>query len=637
MKRRDRYNARMMEEYDTTTTTSSTNIAATTADDNNATADETTSSSSDTTTTSSPYITLANLNQLLSTQNLILPSEAPLQQRLSVLVMQLMNQHIASDDAMLKARLEEVTKRYEKEYDALQQEMGKNVPLVDNGGGQCLAIPQAVELVGKALEEHYYDGTNLIDHASYENGGSVVYELTSASYVPPPRMDASVGIDGSSKRAMYEYQKQKMFDEQTESMYHHHQRTMMTNDDATNNSIMNQLSEVAENMNGWEWYTSFKFENLRQYLPDDWERLLDNLFDNRLDESSPSWSDYTPRGAMDVMIPDYVYHSLGISNDANFGKVFGRTASPEVAISTGYSKSGGGDGSSSGWTAKPLGQCYPLSMRQEDDPALSLLSRRTHMEGGMEVMDEDVGSSMLVGPKYTVRLPYPVYIDAVTLEHRSFPLSQGSLEGGTKGGESAPRWEEDGVEEEEEDDGCGVRGFDISKPIDLGSFEYQRITVTGREDDYGGGDDDGIEDSSPFSGRRRRSIQTFAVKGGKQKPSLLFGNDSPEEEGEDDASDATLCSADSESCGAPPTDKASLISEPEPEPDPLPVGQCAPPKDEDSAPSCGADASSSASSSESNSVRQVVEAVSLIVEENWGNSEFTCLYRVRVHGDAVSD
>ena len=49
------------------------------------------------------------------------------------------------------------------------------------------------------------------------------------------------------------------------------------------------------------------------------------------------------------------------------------------------------------------------------------------------------------------------------------------------------------VDEDEEDE-CGERGFDISRPIDLGSFEYQRITVTGREDDYGGSDNDGEEE-----------------------------------------------------------------------------------------------------------------------------------------------
>ncbi len=63
----------------------------------------------------------------------------------------------------------------------------------------------------------------------------------------------------------------------------------------------------------------------------------------------------------------------------------------------------------------------------------------------------------------------------------------------------------------------------------------------------------------------------------------------------------------------------------------IPAGSCAPPKEPDDVPSCGGDTSSS-----DQSERQVVSAVSFIVEENWGNHEYTCLYRVRVHGDPVS-
>jgi hypothetical protein len=35
--------------------------------------------------------------------------------------------------------------------------------------------------------------------------------------------------------------------------------------------------------------------------------------------------------------------------------------------------------------------------------------------------------------------------------------------------------------------GCTSRGFKIAVPINLGWFEYRRITVTSREDDYGRG------------------------------------------------------------------------------------------------------------------------------------------------------
>mmetsp|Transcript_35457 Transcript_35457/g.57827 ORF Transcript_35457/g.57827 Transcript_35457/m.57827 type:complete len:452 (-) Transcript_35457:87-1442(-) len=448
-----------------------------------------------------------------------------------------------------------------------------------------------------------------------------------------------------------------MFDVQTESMYHQQQAMLQQGADG-DTSFMNPLSKVARKMNLWEWYTTFQFESLRPHLPDDWERLMDSL-----SEQGSSWSEYTPRGATDALVPDYVYHSLGVS--------LGRTAGPEVAISAGYGKSGGGNaggtdgdgqqraagGNGHGWISKPMGHCYPLSMHPSDDPALGLLSRHDGEAALLEDEEDTADASLLVGPKYTVRLPYAVHIDAVTLEHRSFPLPpSSSLENEKRGGESAPRWvrvvgfppcpttTKDGMEEE-----CGVRGFDISKPIDLGSFEYQRITVTGREDDYGGSSDDEDGENDPWSGRRRRSIQTFAVNGGKWKPSTLFVNDASEDspkEKEDYAAsaDPTQCSADSMSCEAPAPEEeatASILSEPETEPEPVAAGQCTPPKDEDSLPSCSAattsiDASlSEGSDSAPSQRRHVVEAVSFIIEENWGSSEFTCLYRVRVHGDAA--
>ena len=598
----------------------------------------------------SPYITIQELNDLLSPQKIIDPSEKTLQKSFSHLAKQLTEQHIYQDDALWRNRRKELTSRYEREFNMLERRLTLD--------GQCMSIPSAVELVGKALEEYYYDGTgiDLRDHASYEIGGSVVYELTSSAYVPPPRMD-----DAVSGGAMDEYERQKLFDEQTEEMY----RINRPQDDKQ--STMNKLTNAASDMNIWEWYTSYKFEGLRRYLPDDWERLLDYISDQTSKAEGASWSEYTPRGAIDALVPDYVYHAFGLGNDVNFGRAFGRTASPEVAISTGCGKSEGG------CNAKPMGHCYPLSMRPEDDPALSLLSRHTHFEGGMEVMDEDDTLNLLVGPKYTVRLPYPVHIDAVTLEHRSFPLPKGVMADGRRGGESAPRWVrvmgfppcpkvEEMEEGGEDKDECSLRGFDIAKPIDLGSVEYQRITVTGREDDYGGSDDDDVmedvEDNAgdnmkaSSSSRRRRSIQTFAVKGGKWKaPSSIFGsNDASEDEwttsfkSSYDGAEPEQCD-DPMSCPPPPEEEEEVVaSMPDPEPEEqdesLPAGQCAPPKDEDSLPSCGGEGtgdSSSSASSSSSAERQVVAAVSFIIEENWGNSDFTCLYRVRVHGDAVSE
>lgn len=640
LQRRDRYNASMIEagisvaeassedEEDINATESEVVIAH----DNDANLPSNNAASDSTITPPSTYMPLTELNELLSPKSIISSSEKIMKQSLSNLANELAQQQFSSNDAMWNDRLAQIPPTYEMAHEALESEMQK----FQQGSNQCLAIPQAAEIVGTALQEHYYDGTNLVDVARYETGATVVYEMTSHSYVPPPRNNAQTEGTGSDKRAAYEYEKQKMFDEQTEEMYHQ-QQAMMNQDANGDVSIQKKLLGMMGNLNAWEWYTSFQFESFRPYLPEDWERGLDSLSDYL--GRGPLWSEHTPRGAMDALIPDYVYHSLGVANDVHFGTVFGRTASPEVAISAGYSKSRGDASAAStvadgGWTAKPMGHCYPLSMRSEDDPALGLMGE----------LDYDIDANIIVGPKYTVRLPYAVHIDAVTLEHRSFPLSKGGLEQGWKGGESAPRWvrvvgyspcpEEEEIREDEgfEEDSCSVRGFDISHPIDLGSFEYQRITVTGREDDYGGSDDDSDEEeeggNDAFLGERRRSIQTFAVTGGVWKPFSLIGDDAhniSNQVKEYDSREPRKCSQESSSCEAPPLVKS--------EPESVPAaGQCAPPKDEDSEPSCGGDGTTS-----SGAQRQVVEAVSFIIEENWGNSDFTCLYRVRVHGDIVPE
>jgi hypothetical protein len=156
--------------------------------------------------------------------------------------------------------------------------------------------------------------------------------------------------------------------------------------------------------------------------------------------------------------------------------------------------------------AKPTGHCYPLSMWPKDDPASTLFIP---------------GSRSL--PKYTVKLWYAIRINAMTLEHQSFPVSRRNLEHGLKVGESTPQWvrlvgftpcppEMDGEGERNErgndNGGCALRGFDTAMPINLGLFKYCRIMVTGREYDYGGGDNNngdsdgrkGQGKDDPFSG-----------------------------------------------------------------------------------------------------------------------------------------
>lgn len=558
----------------------------------------------------SPYMTITQLDQLLSTNTIITPSEMELKSKFMALAKNMMEERTMNDDEFWKNHFETLPQKLQqKQQQHLQQQQLLNSN--NDHDGKCINIPSAVQLVSNALTSHYQDGgIGRMDVASYENGGSVVYELTSLPYQPPPRNN------NHQDRHHRDDQRQELLlvDKATERMYHEQQNDMM-NGGESNGSIGQKLHDALDNIDIWDWYTNFKLNSIRNYLPDDWERLLDRYFSSvGTTTTTTNWGDYTPRGIVDALIPDYIYHAFGISNMAGYGSVYGRTASPEVAITAGYSKvggGGGGGGMTGGWSAKALGNCYPLSMRPENDPILSLLSRHTHMEGGMEVVDEDVSASSLVGPKYTVRLPYPIHIDAVSIEHRAFPLPQSVLKDGVRGGESAPRWvkvvgfppcgdDNDKIEAEEE--GCDKLGFDISRPIDLGSFEYHPATVSGREDDYGGGDGDETSDSVS----RRRSIQTFTVKGGMVKES------GSEEEGGDDIS----------------TDEPEL----EVEDYEIPAGSCAPPKEPDDVPSCGGDMSTSSDQSE----RQIVSAVSFIIEENWGNNEYTCLYRVRVHGDAIS-
>ncbi len=120
------------------------------------------------------------------------------------------------------------------------------------------------------------------------------------------------------------------------------------------------------------------------------------------------------------------------------------------------------------------------------------------------------------------------------------------------------------VDADEEE--CGKLGFDISQPIELGSFEDYPVTAAERGYDYAGEDVDVASNSD--SERRRRSIQTFTVKGGTVTESGI------EEKGDD----------------------VEILSSNEPQLEvedyEIPAGSCAPPKEPDDVPSCGAEVTS---------------------------------------------
>ena len=63
---------------------------------------------------------------------------------------------------------------------------------------------------------------------------------------------------------------------------------------------------------------------------------------------------------MDALIPDHVYHSMGMGDNICFGRVLGRTVDSEVTVSSGCNRDGGiEDGER---TPRPMGYCNPLGM-----------------------------------------------------------------------------------------------------------------------------------------------------------------------------------------------------------------------------------------------------------------------------------
>jgi len=156
----------------------------------------------------------------------------------------------------------------------------------------------------------------------------------------------------------------------------------------------------------------------------------------------------------------------------------------------------------------------------------------------------------------TIRLPYPVEVDAITIDHVSSLLipPDGSRD-------SAPKTIRIMGYPPCEANECNGMGFDMSDGIELKSVEY---------------DLDG------------KTIQTFSLLETQQEEE----KDTPSMEDEEIGGS---CSAETASCSAPPIDLNS-----------------------NEAPTA-----------------EVVSGITLEILDNWGNEDFTCLYRVRVHGEAI--
>ena len=611
---------------------------------------------------------------------------------------------LQKEDAMLNSRLRSIDAKYQNYHNmtiiALEENEEKKKKKKKRQ--KCVSMTDGVRLVSRELLLRQDDdggnmgGEGLFDYAEY---GKVVYGMTSLPYVPSPRHSfSSSSSSSSSNHDDDDDDDDDEYDTMIENTFwqqQQQQQQQQLDNDADDSSGM--INHILRNLQYEEVYnvlykytTQYKLSTIRPYLPMDWERMLDYYFTS----SSSSWSERTIYSLLDNVIPDYMFHAWGVP--------YGKTAHPHVSLvgSSGGHGNGkeveeGGEGEGRtrrrSSSSPSMGRCYPLSMSTTTDPVYDMPTTTTttfatprhNDERDDDVDDYDDANKMGSSygrPRYTVELPYSIYIDAVTLEHRSFPIDHTKKkkeEHNYIGGESAPRFvrvvgyppcpEHDQDEMNEEvgsRHSCASSSryeFDISSPINLGLLEYQRIT-TGTdesEDDYDGNTssstrsrkinviiendrykttartkDEELVSSSVVDGSRHRSIQTFAVKGGLWKPRLL----------EDDVFSFSSVDNDGIATQVKNKEKEELVEVINDDNDEnleiVSPGQCTPPKDEDSLPSCGdnnndiSHKNESGRSSNSNR-RRIVKAVSFIVEENWGNADYTCLYQVRVHGDIV--
>ena len=145
----------------------------------------------------------------------------------------------------------------------------------------------------------------------------------------------------------------------------------------------------------------------------------------------------------------------------------------------------------------------------------------------------------------TVRLPYPVYIDSVTLDHVLHEIIPDDMY------KSAPKKiDVVGYPACNKGDDCFAIGFDMKDPITIAKIDYD------------------------IEGASFQTFDSLYAEAMNQK----------EEDEEKDSEDDATCSTQT-TCSSPP--------------------------------------------------RVSVGGIKLKILENWGNSEYTCLYRFRVHGEVV--
>ena len=201
---------------------------------------EDTNNNNDQVPSSSPtYITKTQLNQLLSVDNILTPTEQQLKSKLMSLTMNLMEQRGNNDAKFWARHFETLPQQIQQlvQRQLNQSSTSNNNNNNNNGGGGCINIPSAVQLVANALTSHYQDGgVGMMDLASYENGGSVVYELTSGPFQPPPRNNGGYGNDAATLDD----------DKVMERLYHEQQQSdiTMTREDPNNDGIAQRIGFV---------------------------------------------------------------------------------------------------------------------------------------------------------------------------------------------------------------------------------------------------------------------------------------------------------------------------------------------------------------------------------------------------------
>lgn len=178
----------------------------------------------------------------------------------------------------------------------------------------------------------------------------------------------------------------------------------------------------------------------------------------------------------------------------------------------------------------------------------------------------------------TLRLPYPVKVTAVTIDHASKLL-------------------------------LNKDGQRRSAPKDIRVFGFKPCLVKKKESDSANGVEqsdylDDYGDAELVPGRCDDGLE-FDVESPIVLHDLLYDQDGP--------------SIQTFHIPQPETDEGSCSED---------VGTCGGSLD-------GPDGHISYSPPVDSSVAEAVSAIKLEVTDNWGNEDYTCIYRFRIHGDAV--